>query len=903
MVPTKAVTVALRCRRMLPHERDQHVCVQALGDGNVECFDPDRCRKHAYTFDSVFGEHETTHSLFEQLAAPLLSEVLIGKHSTIFAYGQTGSGKTYTMLGRNGEPGIVQLTLQKLFDGPKLVETSVTVNFVEVYNDKIRDLLHPRCPTRDLRDDPLRGPIIVGVRGVLASTSHGVMELVRIGNARRSEEITAANPVSSRSHAVLQLVFETDLPPTVDGGASRKRFSKFSLIDLAGSERAASTDSPSRLREVAMINRSLLALANCITALARKDAYVNYRDSKLTRLLKDSFSGNCFTTMIAHVSPSISSFDETINTLKYAHRACQIRGMCGGVQDNIWEVEGPRSLSRSPRSLSHSRSAPLSPRPPRQLSRQGELTESFECSVCSNLKLDMPSSLSRSSTASSLPRISRQSFLGDDQIRALLLADGLERTREQVLSKLREWIHYRQVVAELNNHRVPQIKLDAVSGTVSGETMDQKQDDGNPLRTGAGEAPEDDAYLLQINGVLHSTSATSIEGDRCWEDDTVGEASGDIPSPLDSIRAAIEAMDDDMDDEDEDSTALEQRLLQAQQAISLLEIEKVETEQRKRLFEASLRNHEQALGTQKIQLDVQGQALVSAQDLLAKHGLIQEWQTALGPLEEVLPASLTVQSCLVESEVELCHASPAVILVRRQSSSDKPDVEPSCLQTPNFSDAHESSSMLAVQLGEIRDEAKQLDLRLAVSVSDAHVSSTKLAVQLGEIRDKYKQFDLRLAPADKQKEAPDTKENRGKDNALEKHVVDHKVQVIAASAAVGALVVGAGVGTAGLVSGGVVGASVGILPAFVTFGLSIPVSAAIGAGTGLFIGATAGGAVGAVGGAATGYTTHTYRHALKDIANSVLIKAFMQTGWSKAKVADLESRTCRRIGSSASECC
>merc|ERR1719326_2853751 len=130
------------------------------------------------------------------------------------------------------------------------------------------------------------------------------------------------------------------MPPRLEGGPRRRRSAKLSLVDLAGSERAANTGNKgARLREGAMINRSLLALANCITALTRQGAYVNYRDSKLTRLLKDSLSGNCYTTMIAHVSPSIAAFEETINTLKYAHRACAIRGMSGGVRENVYEVE------------------------------------------------------------------------------------------------------------------------------------------------------------------------------------------------------------------------------------------------------------------------------------------------------------------------------------------------------------------------------------------------------------------------------------------------------------------------------------------------------------------------------------------------------------------------------------
>ena len=330
-MPAKALSVAVRCRTVLPHDRDQRICVRTVGDREIECLDPEHLhtelrekhgrhdylkenhnRARAYTFDAVFGPAAKNASLFEHLAEPLIPKVLDGKHATCFAYGQTGSGKTHTMLGRQGEAGVVESALQSLLKKTgQATDTSVTVSFVEVYNEKIRDLLNSRDIALDLREDPYRGPCIAGNREVAASTAEEVMKLVWEGNSRRTEETTAANPVSSRSHAVLQLHVETVFRRGA-GGAMKKRFARLSLIDLAGSERAANTGNRGdRLREGAMINRSLLALANCITALTRKGAYVNYRDSKLTRLLKDSLSGNAYTVMIAHVSPSIASFEES----------------------------------------------------------------------------------------------------------------------------------------------------------------------------------------------------------------------------------------------------------------------------------------------------------------------------------------------------------------------------------------------------------------------------------------------------------------------------------------------------------------------------------------------------------------------------------------------------------------
>ena len=157
------------------------------------------------------------------------------------------------------------------------------------------------------------------MRQVRTHNAEEVMVLVAKGNEMRKTEGTAANPVSSRSHAVLQVMCEHK-------NKGKLRVSKLSLIDLAGSERASNTENRGvRLVEGAKINRSLLALGNCINALSKKGMFVNFRDSKLTRLLKDSLGGNTRTVMIAHVSPSATSFEETLNTLKYAHRARSIQ--------------------------------------------------------------------------------------------------------------------------------------------------------------------------------------------------------------------------------------------------------------------------------------------------------------------------------------------------------------------------------------------------------------------------------------------------------------------------------------------------------------------------------------------------------------------------------------------------
>lgn len=206
----------------------------------------------------------------------------------------------------------------------------IQVSYVEIYNESIRDLLIPKDKDSnvylDLREDPLKGVSLSGATEMRVDCVEEVMNLLFQGNKRRMTEATNANQTSSRSHAVFQITV-TISPKTKDINIERIS-GKLSLIDLAGSERGTVTENRGvRLREGAKINQSLLALANCINALgdrSKKGSFVPYRDSKLTRMLKDSLGGNCRTVMLVTTAPASSQFEETINTLKYANRAKNI---------------------------------------------------------------------------------------------------------------------------------------------------------------------------------------------------------------------------------------------------------------------------------------------------------------------------------------------------------------------------------------------------------------------------------------------------------------------------------------------------------------------------------------------------------------------------------------------------
>ncbi|KAF1552248.1 Kinesin-like protein KIF18B, partial [Eudyptula minor] len=248
----------------------------------------------------------------------------------VFAYGATGAGKTYTMLGSEKSPGIMYLTMVELY---KRIEArkeekscEVLVSYQEVYNEQIHDLLEPKGPLA-IREDPEKGVMVQGLSFHQPASAEQLLEMLANGNKNRTQHPTDANATSSRSHAIFQIYVKQQ--DRIGGLTQDLQVAKMSLIDLAGSERASVANTKAeRLREGANINRSLLALINVINALAdakSKKTHIPYRDSKLTRLLKDSIGGNCRTIMIAAVSPSVLAYEDTYNTLKYANRAKEIK--------------------------------------------------------------------------------------------------------------------------------------------------------------------------------------------------------------------------------------------------------------------------------------------------------------------------------------------------------------------------------------------------------------------------------------------------------------------------------------------------------------------------------------------------------------------------------------------------
>ncbi|XBH94985.1 hypothetical protein VPH35_085628 [Triticum aestivum] len=363
---TATLQVAVKCRPLTDNEsrRSRHI-IQVIDDKNVAVLDPDiskgyldliqnRTKEKRYSFDHVYAPGCSNTDVYKNISPTVLG-VVQGLNVTVFAYGSTGSGKTYTMVGSRSDPGLMVLSFRTIFDQIKKDDSSdtfeVSCSYLEVYNEVIYDLLEKSSGHLELREDPEHGIIVAGLRRIKVHSADKILELLNIGNSRRKTESTEANATSSRSHAVLEITVRRKQKGKYGSQVLR---GKLALVDLAGSERASETNNfGQKLRDGANINKSLLALANCINALGKQNkkglAYVPYRNryvrwtlyyqtdfvhssyvtvaiySKLTRILKDGLSGNSRTVMIATISPADDQYHHTTNTLKYADRAKEIK--------------------------------------------------------------------------------------------------------------------------------------------------------------------------------------------------------------------------------------------------------------------------------------------------------------------------------------------------------------------------------------------------------------------------------------------------------------------------------------------------------------------------------------------------------------------------------------------------
>ncbi|PAN50296.1 hypothetical protein PAHAL_9G510800 [Panicum hallii] len=342
------VQVVLRCRPL--SEDEQRANVQSA----ISCNDPKRevtvlhsLFKQAdktFTFDKVFGPKSQQKLVYDHAVAPIVNDVLEGYNCTVFAFGQTGTGKTYTMEGEMRQKvselpdtaGVIPRAVRHIFDILEAGKAhySMKVTFLELYNEDITDLLALEDQNRfpedrqkrhiTLMEDGKGGAVIRGLEEIVVYSPRDIYSLLERGSARRRTADTALNKQSSRSHAVFSI--NIHVKETTVGNEELMKCGRLNLVDLAGSENIARSGvREGRAREAGEMNKSLLTLGRVITALVEHSVHVPYRDSKLTRLLRESLGGKAKTCIIATVSPSVHSLEETLVTLDYASRAKSIR--------------------------------------------------------------------------------------------------------------------------------------------------------------------------------------------------------------------------------------------------------------------------------------------------------------------------------------------------------------------------------------------------------------------------------------------------------------------------------------------------------------------------------------------------------------------------------------------------
>ncbi|XP_032117473.1 centromere-associated protein E isoform X7 [Sapajus apella] len=281
----------------------------------------------SFNFDRVFHSNETTKNVYEEIAAPIIDSAIQGYNGTIFAYGQTASGKTYTMMGSEDHLGVIPRAIHDIFQKIKKFpdrEFLLRVSYMEIYNETITDLL---CGTNKMkpliiREDVNRNVYVADLTEEVVYTSEMVLKWITKGEKNRHYGETKMNQRSSRSHTIFRMILESrekGEPSNCDGSV---KVSHLNLVDLAGSERAAQTGAEGvRLKEGCNINRSLFILGQVIKKLSdgQVGGFINYRDSKLTRILQNSLGGNAKTRIICTITPV--SFDETLTTLQFASTA------------------------------------------------------------------------------------------------------------------------------------------------------------------------------------------------------------------------------------------------------------------------------------------------------------------------------------------------------------------------------------------------------------------------------------------------------------------------------------------------------------------------------------------------------------------------------------------------------
>lgn len=330
-MPAEAIKTYSRFRprnkaEMLNNENPKEV-IWILNNQTAEVEMPETKKKRKFTFDHIFPLDTTQPQVFDVLGTSIVENVLNGFHSTLFAYGQTGAGKTFSLVGKLDNPNLFGLMprcasyiLNRLEKNPEVVKWDLQLQACEIYLEQVRDILVKSNKTLNIRQKKNGETYIEGISQKTVKTTQEIFELMNTAFSNRAVASTNMNAESSRSHCAFCIFVNQEWS---DG---QKKRARLYIIDLAGSERVAKTGAKGAVFEEAKaINSSLTALGNCINGLSTGKKHVNFRDSKLTYLLKDSLKGNCKTALLVAMTMDDWNIDETVSTLRFAERAKQIK--------------------------------------------------------------------------------------------------------------------------------------------------------------------------------------------------------------------------------------------------------------------------------------------------------------------------------------------------------------------------------------------------------------------------------------------------------------------------------------------------------------------------------------------------------------------------------------------------
>eukprot|EP00056_Hartaetosiga_gracilis_P013197 m.216546 g.216546 ORF g.216546 m.216546 type:complete len:1488 (-) comp13806_c1_seq3:3847-8310(-) len=334
----KNFKVVVRVRPHITRECGLSTCVNVKSNQFVSTTRPGSGKTHDFVFDRVYDNHSTQQDIYESAVRPVVLSVLDGYNGSIIAYGQTGTGKTHTIEGGEGDlRGIIPRASEEIFNFIESKDHSnakflVRASFLQIYNEKIADLLDPDSMKKHgrsylkLREDGQGGVVVNELSEHVVRSPAEIAVLLKLGSQLRTTASTNMNRESSRSHAMFSVIVERSEKD--ESGESSVTIGRLNLVDLAGSERINKTgvEGGQKLDELKNINTSLTAFGKVVLALTSPgNHFVPYRDSKLTRMLQGSLGGNCKTTMITTVTSAENSYKETLNSFKFAKRAKNVK--------------------------------------------------------------------------------------------------------------------------------------------------------------------------------------------------------------------------------------------------------------------------------------------------------------------------------------------------------------------------------------------------------------------------------------------------------------------------------------------------------------------------------------------------------------------------------------------------